>query len=216
MRWYKHKTSTSCLLRSGKDSSKWEDVELTKLNNLKDEYWKSINKIVIFGFGRQGKKMYPTLKRDFEIVAIVDNSREKQGKKVDGYSILSFEQADSFLRQHKVIVTTSQYYYQTIREQLRSIGLVEKIDFIMYQQFVTEWYFKYRNKVNVLKTDISLTTLCTLNCENCMQFLPYWKEGRRKENPLEEVKKILIYISNVWTICWIWMWWAENRFCIGT
>lgn len=189
MRWYKHKTSTSCLLRSGKDSSKWEDVELTKLNNLKDEYWKSINKIVIFGFGRQGKKMYPTLKRDFEIVAIVDNSREKQGKKVDGYSILSFEQADSFLRQHKVIVTTSQYYYQTIREQLRSIGLVEKIDFIMYQQFVTEWYFKYRNKVNVLKTDISLTTLCTLNCENCMQFLPYWKEGRRKENPLEEVKK---------------------------
>ena len=59
----------------------------------------------------------------------------------------------------------------------------------MYQQFVTEWYYKYRNKINVLKTDISLTTLCTLNCENCMQFLPYWEKGRRKENSLEEIKE---------------------------
>ena len=81
---------------------------------------------------------------------------------------------------------------------LSSIGLNEYVDYIMYQQFVTEWYYKYRNKVNVLKTDISLTTLCTLNCENCMQFLPYWKDGRRKENPLEEIKEnVDIYFACV-------------------
>lgn len=162
---------------------------MTKLNNLEDRHWKSLKKIVIFGFGRQGKKMYPTLNRDFEIAAIIDNSPEKQGTEVDGRTILSFEQGKSFLHQHKIIVTTSQYYYQTIREQLRSIGLRENEDYVMYQQFVTEWYYKYRNKIHVLKTDISLTTLCTLNCENCMQFLPYWKEGRRKENSLETMKE---------------------------
>lgn len=171
---------------------------MTKLNNLEDKYWKKLDKIVIFGFGRQGKKMYSTLKRDFDIAAIVDNSLEKQGKQIDEHTILSFDQALSFLRQYKIIVTTSQYYYQAIRGQLSSIGLNEYIDYIMYQQFVTEWYYKYRNKVNVLKTDISLTTLCTLNCENCMQFLPYWKDGRRKENPLEEIKEnVDIYFACV-------------------
>ena len=162
---------------------------MTKLNNLDDIQWRKLGKIVVFGFGRQGKKMYPTLNRDFDIVAIVDNSSKKQGKQVDGHTILSFDQAVSFLRKYKIIVTTSQYYYQTIRGQLQAIGLVENIDFVMYQQFVTEWYYKFRDQINVLKTDISLTTLCTLNCENCMQFLPYWKEGRRKENSLEKIKE---------------------------
>lgn len=171
---------------------------MTKLNNLEDKYWKKLDKIVIFGFGRQGKKMYSTLKRDFDIAAIVDNSLEKQGRQIDEHVILSFDQAVSFLQQYKIIVTTSQYYYQAIRGQLSSIGLNEYVDYIMYQQFVTEWYYKYRNKVNVLKTDISLTTLCTLNCENCMQFLPYWKDGRRKENPLEEIKEnVDIYFACV-------------------
>ena len=171
---------------------------MTKLNNLEDKYWKKLDKIVIFGFGRQGKKRYSTLKRDFDIAAIVDNSLEKQGRQIDEHIILSFDQAVSFLQQYKIIVTTSQYYYQAIRGQLSSIGLNEYVDYIMYQQFVTEWYYKYRNKVNVLKTDISLTTLCTLNCENCMQFLPYWKDGRRKENPLEEIKEnVDIYFACV-------------------
>ena len=81
---------------------------MTKLNNLEDKYWKKLDKIVIFGFGRQGKKMYSTLKRDFDIAAIVDNSLEKQGRQIDEHIILSFDQAVSFLQQYKIIVTTSQ------------------------------------------------------------------------------------------------------------
>lgn len=167
----------------------WLQIMKTKLDNLENKFWKDLTEIVVFGFGRQGKKMYTTLNRDFNIVAIVDNSPEKQGKKVDGKTILSFEQSKEFLYQYKIIVTTSQYYYQAIREQLNAEGLVENVNYVMYQQFVTEWYYKYKERINVLKTDISLTTLCTLNCKNCMQFLPYWKEGRKKENPLEEIKE---------------------------
>ena len=171
---------------------------MTKLNNLEDKYWKNLKDIVIFGFGRQGKKMYTTLNRDFNIVAIVDNSPAKQGKIIDGRKILSFEEAKELLHQYKIIVTTSQYYYQTIREQLNDDGLKENIDYVMYQQFVTEWYYKYKNQINVLKTDISLTTLCTLNCEHCMQFLPYWKKENRKENTMDKLKEDLdIYFKSV-------------------
>lgn len=161
---------------------------MTRLNLLHDEDWQSIKKIILFGCGRQGKKMFTTLHRDFEIMAVVDNSPAKQGIDFCGYTVLSFENVKKIVPQCKIIVTASQYYYQDIRKQLKDEGLIENQDFIMYQQFVTEWYYKYKNRVNVLKTDISLTTLCTLNCENCMQFLPYWKTGRRKEVPISEIK----------------------------
>lgn len=171
---------------------------MTKLNNLQDKHWKDLNKIILFGFGRQGRKMYTTLEKDFQIMAIVDNSPEKQGKQVRGQVILSFDQAREYLHQYKIIVTTSQYYYQTIKEQLNAEGLVENVDYVMYQQFVTEWYYKYKNRINVLKTDISLTTRCTLNCENCMQLLPYWKPERIKENSLDEIKGNLdVYFKSV-------------------
>ena len=171
---------------------------MTRLNLMEDKDWKDLKDIVLFGCGRQGRKMYATLSKDFGIKALVDNSPNKQGKIFDGRKIMSFEEANIQFRGYKIIVTTSQYYYQNIREQLKNAGLQENVDFIMYQQFVTEWYYKYRNRINVLKTDISLTTLCTLNCKNCMQFLPYWKPGHRKENSLEEIKEnIDIYFQCV-------------------
>ncbi len=170
----------------------------TRLNNLRSEDWENVRDIVVFGCGRQGKKMHATLNRDFNIVAAVDNDTAKHGKIFEGHTVLSFDDAKEYLLRNKVIVTASQYYYQVIREQLQGIGLRENIDFIMYQQFVTEWYYRYRNRINVLKTDISLTTLCTLNCENCMQFLPFWKEGRRRENNIEDIKANLdIYFKSV-------------------
>ena len=160
----------------------------TKLNRLQGEQWQSLKEIVMFGCGRQGKKMHKTLSRDFNIVAIVDNSQEKQGKEIAGSTIKSFGEAYPLLKKYKIIVTASQYYYKDIRQQLMEAGLTENIDFVMYQQFVTEWYYRYRGEVNVLKTDVSRTTHCTLNCEHCMQFLPYWKN--KKENSLEEIKEI--------------------------
>lgn len=161
----------------------------TKLDNLKGEGWRDLKDIILFGFGRQGRKIYKTLKEQFHIAALVDNNKEKQGTVFDGHRILSAQEADGILRRYKIIVTTSQYYYQDIREQLSGLGLEENVDFVMYQQFVTEWFYRYRGEIHVLKTDLSLTTKCTLNCENCMQFLPFWKET--KENSLEKIREDL-------------------------
>lgn len=164
---------------------------MTKLNKLQNKYWKNLNEIVLFGFGRQGRKVYETLKKDFNIVAIVDNSQEKQGEKIEDKIILSFEQAREYLHQYKVIITTAQYNYWPIRDQMNAEGLVENVDYVMYQQFITEWYYKHKNKIYILRNDISLTSKCTLNCENCIQFLPYWKPELKREIPLEEIKESL-------------------------
>ena len=155
---------------------------------LKDADWKDLHEIVLFGWGKQGKKIYETLRRQFRVCGIVDNDSAKQGTQVDGVTILSFQDAKPLLHQYNVIVTAAQHYYQSIRQQLMAEGLIEDADFIMYQKFVTEWYYRYRHQVNVLKTDVSLTGRCTLNCESCMQFLPYWEKEQRKDTPLEQLE----------------------------
>ena len=45
--------------------------KMKKLINLVDDEWNSLTNMVVFGFGRQGKKVLNTLKKDFTIRAIV-------------------------------------------------------------------------------------------------------------------------------------------------
>ena len=37
---------------------------MTKLDVLDEKIWKDLKDIMMFGYGRQGKKMYETLKRE--------------------------------------------------------------------------------------------------------------------------------------------------------
>lgn len=159
---------------------------MTKLDVLDEKIWKDLKDIMMFGYGRQGKKMYETLKRDFHICAIVENDEQKRGRKVDDITICSFEEAREQVGNCKIIVTVSEHYYVDIKKQLEEAGLTENVDFVMYHQFIAEWYFKFRQKIYVTKTDLSLTSYCNLNCRHCMQFLPFWK--KRHETSLEECK----------------------------
>ena len=147
---------------------------MTKLDVLDEKIWKDLKDIMMFGYGRQGKKMYETLKRDFHICAIVENDEQKRGRKVDDITICSFKEAREQVGNCKIIVTVSEHYYVDIKKQLEEAGLTENVDFVMYHQFIAEWYFKFRQKIYVTKTDLSLTSYCNLNCKHCMQFLPFF------------------------------------------
>lgn len=172
-------------------------MKSTAIDKLYNQEWESVSDIILFGYGRQGKRLYKALKKDFKIVAIVENDISKQGRKTeDGISILSFNDAMLLLKQHKIIVTTAEYHYKQIQLQLKEIGLVEYKDFVMYQQFVSEWYYKFKKKVYILKTDIMVTPACSLNCENCSQFVPYWRD--KTPFRLNELKQDLdLYFSAV-------------------
>lgn len=155
------------------------EMKRTYINKLDDEKWMVVKKIILFGYGRQGKRLYKALKKDFEIIAIVENDVSKQGEVTEeNVRVISFDEAVLLMKQYKTIVTTAEYHYKEIKEQLKKIGLKEFDDFIMYQQFVSEWYYKYKQKVYLLKTDIMVTPVCSLNCENCSQFIPYWKDKK--------------------------------------
>lgn len=146
-----------------------------KLDMLEDELWKDVEEIVLFGYGRLGRRILNTLQLDFTVVAIVENDIKKIGTKINGVPVLYFGDASEVLQQNKIIVTTAEYHYKEIKNQLIRIGLEEYKDFVMYQPFIMEWYYKYKEKIYVPKTDVTVTSLCSLNCEKCTMFVPYWK-----------------------------------------
>lgn len=151
------------------------------LDSLIDDEWKKIDDIIIFGYGRQGKKAFETLKRDFKVKAIVENDKSKVGFFIQEVPVLHYETAKDMLKTYKIIVTTTERYYVEIAKQLSGIGLIENVDFVSYQQFVKEWYWRFQGKLYIPKTDLPITSFCSLNCEKCHIFIPYWKNKREYE-----------------------------------
>lgn len=153
----------------------------TRLNRLTKTDWKDLKDIILFGYGRYGSRVLPYLQKDFNIVAIVDNDVQKQGKIVDGISIVNLKEAQELLHNYKVIVAVQAFFYAEICKQLEEMGLREYDDFIIWSQFFPEWYYKYQKKICVEKTDIVITSFCSLNCESCSAFIPYIKEKKHEK-----------------------------------
>lgn len=168
----------------------------TKIDKLDDAYWKDLKDIIIFGYGRYGKRVLPYLKKDFNIVAIIDNDENKIGKDENGVRVISVKEAERVLHSFRIIVTTQAFFYSQICLQLQNMGLVENVDFTIWNQFFAEWYYKYKGLICLEKADIPITSFCSLNCENCSAFIPYIKEKRHE--PIEMIERsVYFFFQNV-------------------
>ncbi len=157
-------------------------------------------KILVFGFGRQGQKEIKALERAFDIIAIVDNDKSKSGSTYNGISILHTEEAEELLKKYRIIVTTQPSFYKAIKEQLEKTGLREGENFLHAHAFIPAWFYENKEEVDLYKLDLIITTICNLNCENCIEFLPYFK-GKRESSFLEIQKNVDLVFSKVDYIC---------------
>lgn len=135
------------------------------------------------------KKALQVLEKDFDIIAIIENDSSKINSVIHGIKIIGVNDAVDLLKRFKIIVTVQEFYYREICLQLEGIGLRENQDFVSWRQFVMEWYFKFKQMIYVEKADIYITPFCSLNCEKCHLFMPYWK--KKKENNVEDIKRDL-------------------------
>ncbi len=167
-------------------------------NEILDKDWEGCREIVLFGYGRQRKRVFGKLSQDFHVIGVVENDIRKcnRGGVIEDVPIWHFEDAVPVLMKYKVVVTVSEHYYREIKTQLEAIGLEEHKDFVMAHQFVSEWYFKYKKEIVLLKTDLSVTAKCSLNCAKCALFMPYWKE--KKERDAHKIREDLdLYFDTV-------------------
>ena len=115
-------------------------------------------KIVIFGAGEKGKKVYYSL-GEYEVVAFCDNDMKKQREGFLGKKVFSVEELSSINTNNHIIVICSAYERQ-IKEQLLSRDIfnfisVSQIDFGGGEEHYDEQYFSWQRDMGEFGGKIS-------------------------------------------------------------
>lgn len=137
--------------------------------------WLETDKIVLYGWGNIGTKCFGKFERDFDIISIVDNDPNKQGK-FHGIPITNEKDALDIIRSNKTVVLTGGKIYRDIANRLIKLGLKEYIDFCPVEMFISEWYWRKKGENCLLEVHTAITMQCTFNCKNCNMFVPYYNK----------------------------------------
>jgi len=138
--------------------------------------WNEIDSVVLYGAGIVGnicKSLFD--KVDLDIPYVIDRDEKKQKKGWNGKPVISYETAESRynLKKYKIVVMAGHDAYGKISEFLNKKGLVEFTDYCNVGQFMSEWLWTAKNMNCVFHVDMTITTICTLNCRHCNLFIPY-------------------------------------------
>ena len=139
------------------------------------EDWKSINNIIIYGFGKTAKGNIDRFIDEFNVTVIIDNDPKYKEKYYDyrGIDIVNLDKCE--LNNVKIIILAAGKALSSIKETLENRGLQEYIDYVDMDHFIMEWYLRFQNKLCLGKVSTSVTTRCTFNCKNCNMLMPYYK-----------------------------------------
>lgn len=154
-----------------------------------DNSWKGIDEIIIYGLGLVSDRFIDKILQDFHVPYIIDY--KKKGTEYRGIPVVGFESVkeDIKVKKTKIVVMTSQRIYCDIRRIMEADGLIEWKDFCRIEQFVVEWYQTNRHMVNIIQVNTAVTTWCTLNCEKCNMFMPYYEDQKRHHYTFSEMKE---------------------------
>ena len=129
--------------------------------------------IVPYGIGRIGRRVIPTLLKEFKVPFLVD--KKKDSEEVFGLRVCDLREAAPLIKERnlKIVVTTVRSSYDEISKELTLCGFREYQDFCMFERFAEEWNLRWRNKCVLSKIDTVITSRCTLKCRNCNLFIGY-------------------------------------------
>ncbi len=145
------------------------------LNKLSDD-WENLKEVVVYGFGRVAQRNIGKINSDFEIKYIVDNNPALGMHSYEGIQVQKLETVKEDIVNYKVLVVTSTLAYDSIVKQLRELGMEEYRDFCRWEDFLPEWYWKYKGRVCVSQIFSTVTSKCTFNCKYCSMLMPEYKE----------------------------------------
>lgn len=129
-------------------------------------------KVIIFGAGKGGKRVYNKLSKsieDIKIVAFCDNDVEKQGMPIMGIQVISFEKLRE-MKEQSILIVIGSSYEKEIKEQLLSHDIYNfiassQIDFGGGEDYYDEDYFAWQQSMGEFGGKIS-----------ARMFQPYIKE----------------------------------------
>lgn len=153
--------------------------------------WNDVKKVIVYGFGRVGHAHIEKIASEVDVIFIIDN---KTNEKADykGIPIYTLETCLNKINQAKIVVTASGKGYTSIKDSLEQHGYIEKEDFINFELFLSNLYWKRYRKIGISKLVFPLTNRCTLNCQKCNSFMPYTELFFDRK--MEEVKRDIDFV----------------------
>jgi len=146
-----------------------------------DDSWKDISEVIIYGFGRIAKANIDSVINDLKITAIVDNCKDLKGTKYKQIPIFSYNEYKDKYDDKKIIIMASGKALYDIKKVLMDDGKIENVDFTDWNLFVNEWYFRYKNILNLGRVTYPLTERCTFKCRDCITLMPYINNPKDEE-----------------------------------
>ena len=142
-----------------------------------DEMYERISSIkgfYLFGAGDYGRQFLQIFTEEINIFGYIDNSKDKQGTTIEGVRCYSLEQV-SEKSNTGIIVTMSQIARVEPIEQLKQKGYVRNKNFFIIEEFISVYFAYKKNEVYLSSISFLPSTICNLNCKNCLNFNPFAK-----------------------------------------
>ena len=129
----------------------------------------------LFGAGDYGRQFLNIFKDEIQIRGFIDNSEEKQGKAINGYTCYSLDQIQ-LSEDEGIVLTMSQIARITPCEQLKQHGYREREDFFVLEEFLSVYYVYKYDKIYFSSISFLPSTICNLKCRHCLNFNPFAKQ----------------------------------------
>lgn len=134
----------------------------------------------LFGAGDYGKLFLPLIKDEFTILGYIDNDKAKQKSGCMGYSVFSMEILHKLEDCQGVILTISQFARASAQTQLESLGLKKDKDYFLFEEVLSVYNVYKYDRVYLSSISFLPSTMCNLNCAQCLNFNPFAKKYYRR------------------------------------
>lgn len=149
----------------------------------------------LFGAGDYGKQFLNIFKSEITIKGYIDNDSEKCGKEINGIKCRSLNEIQ-FDKSMGIILTMSQIARVLPIEQLLQHGYKKNEDFFVIEEFLSVYHVYKNNKIYFSSISFLPSTICNLNCRNCLNFNPFAKQFYVREWD-ELIKDVDLFFSCV-------------------
>jgi len=121
----------------------------------------------IWGAGNMGRRALKYLYPLGILKGIIDTDSVKHGRILSGLKIYGYDSSALSSENAGVIIAHSES--NSTEEILRR----DNIPFWRLSEFITEYYWTVRQEHAIGFLDLPITSRCSLNCKDCMQYIPY-------------------------------------------
>ena len=136
----------------------------------------------LWGAGSVGKRALAYLAQLDILDGIIDSDSSKQGNILYGLVITDYESIKPFAAGRGIIIAHLSF------KETEEILKKDNVRHYRLSEFITKWYWMHRRRHAIGFLELPITTRCTLNCMNCMQYVPY---RSKHDVPLENMKQDL-------------------------